>query len=46
VVNIKRSKEGIELKGFRVNMGKMKVMCCKLGSGQRENSGKLPYGVC
>ena len=45
-MNIKRWKEGMELKGFRVNMGKMKVMCCKLGSGHRENSGKLPYGVC
>ena len=46
MVNIKRSKEGIELKGFRVNMGKMKVMCCNVGSGQMENSGKWPCGVC
>ena len=46
VVKIKRSKEGMESKGFRVNVGKTKVMCCNVGSGQRENSGKWPCGVC
>ena len=46
VEKMKRWKQEMELNGLRVNMGKMKVMCCKLGSGQRENSGKLPYGVC
>jgi PHD-finger len=27
-------------------MGKMKVMCCNVGTGQMENSGKWPCGVC
>jgi hypothetical protein len=38
--------EGMELKGLRVYMGKMKVMCCKVGSEQMENSWKWPCGVC
>ena len=46
VVKIKRWKEGMELKGLRVNMGKTKVMCCNVGFGQRENSGKWPCAVC
>ena len=40
MVKIKRWKEGMELKGLRMNMGKMKVMCCNVESGQMENSGK------
>lgn len=43
---VKRWKEGMELKGLRVNMGKTKVMCCNVGTGQMENSGKWPCGVC
>ena len=33
-------------KGLRVNIGKTKVMNCKVGVGQVENSGKYPCGVC
>src|SRR5437899_2975238 len=32
-------------KGLRVNIGKTKVMNCKEGVGQVENSGKLPCGI-
>src|SRR5437867_6817049 len=33
-------------KGLRVNIGKTKVMNCKVGVGKVENSGKYPCGVC
>src|SRR6266516_7070559 len=33
-------------KGLRVNIGKTKVMTCKVGVGQVENSGKFPCGIC
>ena len=33
-------------KDLRVNMGMTKVMNCKMGIGQVENSGKFPCGVC
>src|SRR3954464_12011288 len=33
-------------KGLRVNIGKTKVMNCKVGVGQVENSGKYPCGIC
>src|SRR6184192_4216860 len=33
-------------KGLRVNISKTKVMNCKVGVGQVENSGKYPCGVC
>src|SRR3989441_1519854 len=33
-------------KGVRVNIGKTKVMNCKVGVGQVENSGKYPCGIC
>ena len=33
-------------KGFRVNIGKTKVMNCKVGVGQVENSLKYPCRVC
>src|SRR5437899_1741273 len=33
-------------KGLRVNIGKTKVMNCKVGVGQMENSGKCSCGVC
>src|SRR5207247_8831453 len=32
--------------GLRVNIGKTKVMNCKVGVGQVENSGKYLCGVC
>ena len=33
-------------KGHRVNIGKTKVMNCKVGVSQVENSGKYPCGIC
>src|SRR3989441_8544789 len=33
-------------KGLRVNIGKTKVMNCKVGIGQVENAGKYRCGVC
>src|SRR3989442_15809075 len=33
-------------KGLRVNIGKTKVMNCKVGVDQVENSGKYPCGIC
>src|SRR6267154_2085323 len=33
-------------KGLRVNIGKAKVMNCKVGVGQVENSGKFPCKIC
>ena len=36
-------------KGLRVNLGKIKVMNCKVGVGQPvqvENSGRFPCGIC
>ena len=36
----------MELKGLRVNIGKTKVMRCKVRIGQAEESGKYPCGVC
>src|SRR2546425_8362115 len=33
-------------KGLRMNIGKTKVMNCKVGVGQVENSGKYPCGIC
>src|SRR3989441_12481350 len=36
----------LKVKGLRVNIGKTKVMNCKVGVGQVENSGKYPCGVC
>ena len=45
MVKIKHWNEGMESKGLRVNTGKTKAMCCKVRSGQVENSGKWPCGV-
>ena len=43
---IRQWKDGVELKGLRVNMGKTKVMKCKVRQGQADNSGKFPCGIC
>ena len=43
---IRRWKDGMEQKGLKVNMGKTKVMNCKVRQGQAENSGKFPCGIC
>jgi len=45
-VSIAKWKSGMEDKGLRVNMGKTKVMRCQVGSGQVEESGKYPCGIC
>ena len=36
----------VKEKGLRVNIGKTKVMNCRVGVGQVENSGKYPCGIC
>ena len=46
LVKLRRWKEEMEAKGLRVNMGKTKVMCCRIRHEQAENSGKWPCGVC
>ena len=43
---IKTWKDQMEKKGLRVNMGKTKVMRCQVRSGQIEDSGRFPCGVC
>ena len=43
---LRKWKNGMELKGLRVNIGKTKVMRCQVGIGQAEESGKYPCGVC
>ena len=39
-------KKGMELKDLRVNIGKTKVMRCRVRIGQAEDSGKFSCGVC
>ena len=46
VAKIRKWKDGMEVKGLKVNMGKTKVMRCRVRSGQAENSGKYPCSVC
>src|SRR5271163_1660086 len=46
LVKIKRWKEGMEIKGLRVNMGKTKVMRSQFSDVQAVDSGKWPCGVC
>ena len=41
---IRQWKDGKEQKGLKVNMGKTKVMNCKVR--QAENSGNFPCGIC
>ena len=43
---IRQWKDSMEQKGLKVNMGKTKVMNCKVRQGQAENSGKFPCGMC
>lgn len=43
---IKKWKAGMEEKGFRVNMGKSKVMRCRVGAGHMTKSGRYPCAVC
>ena len=46
VEKIRCWKDAMKLKGLRVNMDKTKVMCCKVRTGQAENSGRWPCAVC
>ena len=46
IVKLRKWKEGMEAKGLRVNLGKTKVMRCRVGTGQIEKSGKFPCSVC
>src|SRR5437867_11618155 len=39
-------KARLKEKGLRVSIGKTKVLNCKVGVGQMENSGKYPCGIC
>ena len=39
-------KEGLESKGFRVNVGKTKVMKCHVAADMQVESGKYPRVVC
>ena len=43
---IMKWKAGMEEKGPRVNMGKTKVIRCRVGAGEVVKSGKFPCGVC
>jgi hypothetical protein len=43
---IRRWKAGMEEKGLRVNLAKTKVLRCCKKTGQVEESGKWPCGVC
>ena len=36
----------MEAKGLRVNVGKIKIMPCRVSRFQSEDSGKRPCGVC
>ena len=46
VEKIQKWRKGMEEQGLRVNLGKTKVMKCEVRTGQAENSGKFPCGVC
>ena len=46
VEKIRKWKAGMEDRGLRVNMGKTKVMRCRVDAGQVQKSGKYPCGVC
>ncbi|ESN99468.1 hypothetical protein HELRODRAFT_163018 [Helobdella robusta] len=46
VKKIKCWKDAMKTKGLRINMNKTKVMCCKVRTGQVENSAKWPCAVC
>ena len=46
VEKIRKCKAGMEDRVLRVNMGKTKVMRCRIDAGQVQKSGKYPCGVC
>ena len=46
IKKIRKWKDGMEDKGLRVNMGKTKVMRCRVDTGKVVKSGKYPCGVC
>ena len=43
---VRKWKEGMEEKGLRVNVGKTKIMWCRVSEGQAKDSGEHPCGVC
>ena len=43
---VRKWKEGMEKNSLRVNVGKTKIMWCKVSKGQAEDSGEHPCGVC
>src|SRR5208282_105427 len=43
---IRQWKDGMEQNGLKVNMGKTKVMNCKVRQRQAENSGIFQCGIC
>ena len=43
---LRKWKKGMEAKGLRVNVGKTKVIQCRVSRFQNEDSGKYPCGVC
>jgi hypothetical protein len=45
-LQIKHWKEEMKLEGLRVITGMANGMCCKVGSGQVEISGKSSCGLC
>ena len=45
-IMLERWRSEMESKGLRVNVGKTKVMRCQAGTGQVEESGEYPCGVC
>src|SRR5206468_3840554 len=46
LVRLASWKEGLELKGLKVNVAKTKVLKCSVASEVTEESGKFPCGVC
>ena len=42
---LRKWKAGMEAKGLRVNVGKTKVMQCRVSRFQSEDSGEHPCGV-
>jgi hypothetical protein len=46
VEKIRCWKDAMKLKDLRIKMDKTKVMCCKVRTGQEDNSGRRPCALC
>lgn len=46
VERLKCWRDALKLNGPRVNIGKTKVVCCKVRSGQAEGAVKWPCAMC